>query len=59
VVPVPDLEVVDLMTGLHRGLVAGQTMSTALAAAQHDLRQQHGDGHRLLAAAAFVCFGAG
>ena len=31
---VPDVEVVDLMVGLHRGLAAGQTMARALHAAR-------------------------
>ncbi|MFS0706384.1 CHAT domain-containing protein, partial [Cellulomonas sp. 179-A 9B4 NHS] len=34
---VPDVEVVDLMRGLHRGLAAGETMARALHAARADV----------------------
>ncbi|SDX97009.1 CHAT domain-containing protein [Amycolatopsis xylanica] len=57
VVPVPDAETAPLMIEFHRGLAEGLRPAVALADAQKALR---GNGHAgLVAAAGFVCFGAG
>ena len=57
VVPLPDLEVVETMVRLHAGLAAGVGPAAALSDAT--AREDIDDPLDLLAAAAFVCYGAG
>ena len=56
VIPTPDVATVELMTDLHRGLVAGRPVDEALAAAQA-ARAEGPDAADVAAAAGFVCIG--
>jgi CHAT domain-containing protein len=57
VVPLPDVEVVEIMVRLHARLAAGATPATALADAAAG--EDRSERLRFLADAALVCYGAG
>ena len=57
VVPVPDVATAELMVALHRRLLAGDGMATALARARLDVAGS--DCATTAAAAGFICIGAG
>ncbi|GIE53680.1 CHAT domain-containing protein [Amorphoplanes nipponensis] len=56
--PVPDVPAAELMTTVHRELAAGAAPAAALATARRDLVRHGGPAERV-AAAGFVCLGAG